>query len=262
MQTFWQRSALHPDSPIQMDPVPNNPMDKTSPDAAGSEPSAHLPTMRVLLVDDHVVVLQSMKTLLIQLAPQLTIDMAETADEAVRMATENNYELVLLDWHLGTSSGDACIRRLHEAGCTARVVVLSGETDPQLIRGTIESGAAGFISKKASSSVMLAALGVVINGGVYLAPEVLRDMSAVRTSSASPERGLLAGNDRFAGLSKRQVEVYLAAARGLPNKLIARHLGIAESTVKTHLSAVFHALGVKNRTEAAYQASRDGIKVG
>lgn len=258
MQTFWQRSALYPDSPVQLTTAPLNPAEKASSDG---EQSVNLPAMRILLVDDHVVVLQSLKTLLNQLAPQLSIDVAETADEAVRMAAENNYELVLLDWHLGTSSGDACIRRLHEAGCTARVVVLSGETDPQLIRGTIESGAAGFISKKASSSVMLAALGVVINGGVYLAPEVLRDMSAARAGSPA-ERGLLAGNDRFAGLSKRQVEVYLAAARGLPNKLIARHLGIAESTVKTHLSAVFHALGVKNRTEAAYQASRDGIKVG
>lgn len=261
MQTFWQRSALHPDSPVQLGPETSAPSEKSSLDPAGTEQSVNLPAMRVLLVDDHVVVLQSMKTLLNQLAPQLTIDTAETADEAVRMAGENNYELVLLDWHLGTSSGDACIRRLHEAGCTARVVVLSGETDPILIRGTIECGAAGFISKKASSSVMLAALGVVINGGVHLAPEVLRDMSAARSPS-SPERSVLAGNDRFAGLSKRQVEVYLAAARGLPNKLIARHLGIAESTVKTHLSAVFHALGVKNRTEAAYQASRDGIKVG
>lgn len=261
MQTFWQRSALYPESPVQLNPAAPNPMEKTYSDVAGSDSATNLPPMRILLVDDHVVVLQSMKTLLNQLAPQLTIDMAETADEAVRMAGENNYELVLLDWHLGTSSGESCIRRLHEAGCTARVVVLSGETDPQLIRGTIESGAAGFISKKASSSVMLAALGVVINGGVYLAPEVLRDMSAAR-SPGQPERGLLTGNDRFAGLSKRQVEVYLAAARGLPNKLIARHLGIAESTVKTHLSAVFHALGVKNRTEAAYQASRDGIKVG
>lgn len=261
MQTFWQRSALYPDSPVQMNSAPIGSIEKTYSEAIPSDVSVSLPAMRILLVDDHLVVMQSMKTLLNQLAPQLVIDMAETADEAVRMASEQNYDLLLLDWHLGTSSGDACIRRLHEAGCTARVVVLSGETDPHLIRGTIESGAAGFISKKASSSVMLAALGVVINGGVYLAPEVLRDMSSAK-SAGKNDRGLLAGNDRFAGLSKRQVEVYLAAARGLPNKLIARHLGIAESTVKTHLSAVFHALGVKNRTEAAYQASRDGIKVG
>lgn len=261
MQTFWQRSALYPDSPVQINSAAVNPMEKTYSDAAASESGVNLPAMRILLVDDHVVVMQSMKTLLNQLAPQLDIDLAETADDAVRMAKETNYDLLLLDWHLGTSSGDACIRRLHEAGCTARVVVLSGETDPLLIRGTIESGAAGFISKKASSSVMLAALGVVINGGVYLAPEILRDMSSAKPMVKN-DRGLLAGNDRFAGLSKRQVEVYLAAARGLPNKLIARHLGIAESTVKTHLSAVFHALGVKNRTEAAYQASRDGIKVG
>ena len=71
----------------------------------------------------------------------------------------------------------------------------------------------------------------------------------------------LASDPRFAGLTGRQIDVYRAAARGLPNKLISRELGIAESTVKTHLTAVFAVLGVRNRTEAAYQASRDGIPI-
>lgn len=72
----------------------------------------------------------------------------------------------------------------------------------------------------------------------------------------------MAAELRLSGLTAREVDAYRAAVRGLPNKLIGRELGIAESTVKSHLTAVFAALGVSNRTEAAYQASRDGLHIG
>jgi DNA-binding NarL/FixJ family response regulator len=90
-------------------------------------------------------------------------------------------------------------------------------------------------------------------------------------TSAAPIKGpparratdaLIDIESRFANLTARQAEVYRAVARGLPNKLIARELGITESTVKTHLSAVYAVLGVNNRTQAAFQASREGFRVG
>ena len=79
-------------------------------------------------------------------------------------------------------------------------------------------------------------------------------------SAATPSETAL--DPRLAGLTARQMAVYRAATRGLSNKLIARQLDIAESTVKAHLSAVYSALGVRNRTEAAYQASREGMHIG
>ena len=103
---------------------------------------------------------------------------------------------------------------------------------------------------------MIAALGQVLAGRIFLPAQSLSDDAAGATRPASIE-----ADPRFAGLTARQIEVYLDAARGLPNKLIARRLGIAESTVKTHLTAVFAALGVRNRTEAAYQASREGLRI-
>jgi DNA-binding NarL/FixJ family response regulator len=84
----------------------------------------------------------------------------------------------------------------------------------------------------------------------------LQPHHARRTSDA-----LVDIESRFANLTTRQVEVYRAVARGLPNKLIARELGITESTVKTHLSAVYAVLGVNNRTQATFQASREGFRV-
>ena len=87
-------------------------------------------------------------------------------------------------------------------------------------------------------------------------PDADADAVAVAARPASIE-----ADPRFASLAARQIEVYLDAARGLPNKLIARRLGIAESTVKTHLTSVFVALGVRSRTEAAYQAPREGLRI-
>jgi DNA-binding NarL/FixJ family response regulator len=219
--------------------------------------------MRVLMVDDHVMFLQGLKTLLNLLAPELEVDTAAQLSDALQMSATTSYELVLLDWHLSDCEGDESMRRLREAGCTARIVVLSGATESALIRRTIDQGAAGFIPKKYSSEVMLAALNIVVSGGIYLPPEVLRESgSNTATQHTGSPRELVNVEVRYAGLTPRQVDVYRAAARGLPNKLIARELGIAESTVKTHLSMVYSVLGVSNRTQAAYQASREGIRVG
>jgi len=140
-------------------------------------------------------------------------------------------------------------------GCAARIVVLSGETSTALIRRTVELGAAGFIPKTYSSEMLVSALDKVLGGRVFLPAEGLPTAVVPRAQTD------LEHDPRFAGLTSRQIDVYRAAARGLPNKLIARELGIAESTVKTHLSAVFAQLGVRNRTEAAFQASRDGLRI-
>ena len=216
-------------------------------------------------------------------------------DDGLQMAAASDYELILLDWYLGEGSakttGSLNMQRLRDVGSTARIVVLSGQTDSALIREAIEAGAAGFIPKKYGGEIMLAALRVVISGGIFLPIDAMYEKpsekaghgaeasaaaSEATSSGKSPSTidltqdlrtrratdALVDIESRFSVLTARQAEVYRAAARGLPNKLIARELGITESTVKTHLSAVYAVLGVNNRTQAAFQASREGFRVG
>lgn len=210
--------------------------------------------MKILMVDDHVMFLQGMRNLLGVLAPEHQVDTAADLGTALQLCRLSSPDLVLLDWHLGDTEGESSLQRLRDAGCTARIVVLSGENGRALIEHSIELGAAGFIPKTYSSEMMLAALTQVLAGCIYL-PAAGPPGQVMKVQDAST------GDARLAELTPRQVEVYRAATRGLPNKLIARQLGIAEATVKTHLSAVYLALGVRNRTEAAFQASRDGIRV-
>ncbi len=226
--------------------------------------------MRVLMVDDHVMVLEALKLLLNQLAPELRVDTANELPQALRLASVSSYDIVLLDWNLDGSNGEQAIEQLREIGCAARIVVLSGETGSALVRRAVELGAAGFIPKRYNSESMISALACVIGGRVFLPPEALHEMAANAARGGAPgyavaapaAPAVLEADPRLTELTPRQIDVYRAAARGLPNKLIARELGIAESTVKTHLSAVYLALGVRNRTEATYQAFREGFHVG
>ena len=213
--------------------------------------------MHVLMVDDHLMFLQGLKNLLSVLAPQLRVDTSGDLSNALQLVQLSAYDLVLLDWHLAECDGEVSLRRLRDAGCAGRIVVLSGETCATSILRTVDLGAAGFIPKTYSSEMMVAALGKVLAGRIFLPAESLH-MSA----AGARERGSCDVDRLLKGLTARQIDVYRAAARVLPNKLIGRELGIAESTVKSHLTAVFAMLGVRNRTEAAYQASRDGVDIG
>lgn len=215
--------------------------------------------MRVLMVDDHMMVLQGLRSLLEVLMSDLDIDMANALGTALTLAAGTRYDLVLLDWNLEDLQGDEAIRRLRDVGCTARIVILSGESKSSLIQQALECGAAGFIPKRYSSEAMVGALELVLDGGIFLPPEAPGDGQGRGHSHAHP---LIDAEQRIGELTPRQIDVYRAAARGLPNKLIGRELGIAESTVKTHLQAVYAVLGVRNRTEAAWQASREGIRIG
>jgi DNA-binding NarL/FixJ family response regulator len=239
--------------------------------------------MRVLMIDDHVMVLQGLKTLLGAMVPSLQIDTASAIGPALAMTAGVRYDLVLLDWNLDDCNGADAMQRLRDVGCAARIVVLSGDSDHQLVHTAIELGAAGFVPKRYSSEAMLSALDKVLKGGIFLPPDMPAGQALAgrfpvghvpvghfhashppTEQAAAPP--LVEAEQHFSalvsGLTPRQVDVYRAAARGLPNKLIARELGIAEATVKSHLAAVFAVLGVRNRTEAAYHASREGIRVG
>jgi DNA-binding NarL/FixJ family response regulator len=207
---------------------------------------------RLLLVDDHLLFMLGLKNLLREIAPIWSVDLAQTAEEALRLSSRARYDVVLLDWHLEGGDASDCLSRLIRLDVGTRVVVVSGETRPAVIRQMIEAGAAGFLPKKHGSEQMLAALDAVMRGDAWLPVEAL--------GAAVAPVADIAG--RLHELTGRQLDVYRAAARGLSNKMIARELGIAESTVKTHLTVIYAVLGVRNRTEAVYQASLQAARVG
>lgn len=208
--------------------------------------------MRVLLVDDHVIFRQGLKFLLSDLAKGLQFAEAGTGAQALAAIAEGAPNLILLDLNMPGTDGLETLRAVLDAAPSVPVAILSGEEDPALIRAAIDAGASGFVSKTSNSDILVAALKLILDGGIYLPASALRGgepLAAPDTISAGAEQ-----------LSERQTAVLLRAIQGQANKVIAAELGIAEGTVKTHLSAAFRILNVNNRTEAVFAAAKLGLK--
>lgn len=226
---------------------------------AGAIGSREREIVHILLVDDHALFRGGLKSLLQELGAGLVLEEAGNCSQALERVAGRRYDLILLDLNMpGLNRLDA-LAALREAAPDAPVVVLSGETDSELVRATIERGAMGFIPKSATPAVLIEALRLVLAHGVYLPMEVLEKMNAAppppRVAEPAP------GASAAPGLTPRQMDVLRYVIQGKPNKVIARELDIAESTVKVHLSSVLRAFGVRNRTEAVYAAARMGLRL-
>jgi two-component system, NarL family, nitrate/nitrite response regulator NarL len=211
--------------------------------------------VNVLLVDDHEIVWSGTRRLLERLAAPLdhgddfAFEAVRDVASACRLAPDA-FGLVLLDYHLPDLSGVAALRAIKAHFEDTPVCMQSAETAGQKIREVIEAGAAGFIPKSYQLADMEAALRLVLQHRVYLPAEfVLEEDVSRRREPDEISRDELV---RFlqVELSPRQRQVLALAVRGVPTKLIARKLGIAEGTVKVHLSMVYRALGARNRTDA------------
>lgn len=212
--------------------------------------------MKVLLVDDHHLVRAGMRPLVGKLADGEAVDVLEASsfEEAVTMADAHpELDLALLDLRLPDVAGFAALCDLQERHPALPVVIVSGEDDPVLMREAIEHGALGFIPKSSSPDVILGALRLVLAGGTYIPREMMAAPAAMAPTPPSP--AVPAGLD----LTPRQLDVLRLVIAGKSNKAICRELGLAEGTVKSHIAAVFRALGVSSRVQAVHAAFRLGI---
>jgi DNA-binding NarL/FixJ family response regulator len=204
----------------------------------------------ILIRDDHPLFREGLQFVLSDLKDGLSFTDAPGLND-VRDEDLQNADLVLLDLGISDSNGIESLIKLRALNPPGAIVIISSDDDPYLIRDCIEEGAAGFIPKTSQPAVLIAALSLVLAGGIYLPPRSLADQVEIKTISAE--------NEAVNKLTDRQRTALLLAGRGHPNKTIALHMAIAEGTVKLHLHAAFKTLGVKNRTEAVFLISRTGL---
>lgn len=214
--------------------------------------------MKILIADDHRLVIEAVKGKLAELGPEVLFSMALTVEELHREASDD-LDLALIDLTMPGANGYKHIAELRERLPALPIIVLSGVEDPEVMRASIELGALGFIPKAYSPDVMLSAVRLVLAGGVYIPQMLLSPMATTASGfaddSVGPEGDSSASIDQLRKLlTERQVDVLRLLSQGKPNKLIARDLGISEGTVKIHLAAIFRALNVRNRTEAVVAA--------
>ena len=213
--------------------------------------------MKILLVDDHALFREGMHYIVSQLGEQVDILDAGSFSEAMTIAKNNpGLDLVLLDLKMPDSHGVDTIKLFHSSYPDIPIVVVSGTDYRGDIEHALNSGAVGFISKVSAGKDMVQALHVVLDGGIYLPPQLLQQ--AVANVEDVRRDGRSWRVNKF-GLTTRQMEVLQHLANGLSNKGIALATGLAEGTVKVHVAAVFQALKVSNRNEATRAALNLGL---
>jgi DNA-binding NarL/FixJ family response regulator len=216
--------------------------------------------MKLLLVDDHALLRDGLALLMVQEFSGLQLLQAGTLAEAhAALQAHPDVRLVLLDLSLPDGNGIEALPGLRDAAPGAMLVALSADEKRETVLAAIAAGAAGYIPKSAQSGVMLEALRIVLTGGVYLPAAVLERRASERRGPGAAEATHLRPEDL--GLSPRQVEVLKLLVEGKSNKLIARDLLMSESTVKTHLEALFRRLGANSRTQAVVAAARLGLRL-
>jgi len=208
--------------------------------------------MRILIADDHRLMIEAVKTKLSEIAPDVEFLLATNVEELLSRA-DDALDLAVVDLVMPGAEGYEHVAEFHRRHPAVPVIVLSGCEEPALMRAVLSHGVLGFIPKMYSSDVMLSAVRLVLAGGVYVPPIMLWPVPtghAVDVSKpATPTVESLCGV-----LTERQMEVLHLLSQGKPNKLIGRSLGISEGTVKIHVAAVFRALNARNRTEAVIAA--------
>ena len=211
--------------------------------------------MRVMLVDDHPVILEVLRAVVTRAFAPSTIYAVKDFDSALKRARSlTPRDLVVLDLSLPGYSGIEALSRFRSGFPRLPVVVVSAIEDRAVIRAAIAAGARGYIPKTSSVNLMQSALEVAAAGGVFLPPAALANNSPEsRSTSASTL-------DR-PRLSDRQIQVLRRIAKGLHNRQIAVELDISENTVKRHAHEVFRTLGVSTRTEALGAAMRYGLGI-
>ena len=215
--------------------------------------------MKLLVVDDHPLMREAVQGVVARLEPGATVLAAADSERGFAIAdAEPDLDLVLLDLNIPGLAGIPALKAWRRRYPEVPVVVLSSADDRPTVLAAIAAGAAGFIPKSSPNEVLLSALRLVLAGGKYLPPEALAPVagSGARAARAATERAL---SLETLGLTDRQAQVLKLLAAGKSNKLICRELDLAERTVKAHISAVFRALGVTTRTQAALAAAKLGL---
>jgi len=209
--------------------------------------------MKVLFLDDHVLVREAMRGVIAELQPDAVVIEAATCATGLSLMQQHaDVDLVMLDLGLPDRNGFEVLEELRDRYPATSVVMLSGSNDRDSVATALAKGALGFIPKSASRDVLVNALRLILAGGIYIPPEILIDSQPVSSPASSADRRSPAD----LGLTPRQVDVLALMMQGKSNKLICRTLHLAEPTVKNHVSAILKALGAVNRTEAALAAAK------
>lgn len=204
--------------------------------------------IRVLIADDHAIFRQGLRLVLDGLDPGAeVIEAGDFAEARALAAALPAPDLMLVDLRMPGMDGFAGIGALKRARPAAPVMVLSASEDGEDVFRALAAGASGYLPKSASAATIVAALRLVLAGGVHVPRELVAGGATL--GAPAPPR-----------LTARQAEVLALIGAGHANKEIAHRLGTSEGTIKAHVAAIMRQFGVRNRVQLLLAADRAGMR--
>ncbi|UAW99340.1 two-component system response regulator NarL [Halopseudomonas nanhaiensis] len=201
---------------------------------------------RILLVDDHPMMRRGLRDLL-ELEPDLEpVGEAGSGPDAIRLASELEPDLILLDLNMPGMDGLETLKRLRDDEVDARIIMFTVSDDQSHVLEALRNGADGYLLKDMDAEHLVAQIRQAAQGKLALSPELTMVLA-----EAIRERPKTSTQVQASSLTKREKDVLRWIAKGQSNKMIARKLDITEGTVKVHVKRLLNKLGMRSRTEAA-----------
>lgn len=206
-------------------------------------------TVRILIVDDHVIIREGLMTLLDAYADLEVVGTAETGAEALTICRKLKPDVVLMDLMMPDMDGVEATRAIRKECSEAQVVALTSSREDRYVRGVLEAGAVGYLLKHVKAEALADAVRAASQGQFTIDPEANRVLvEAMRDPAPSPTL-----------LTDREKEVLALLVHGYSNSTIGEQLGISPHTVKNHLRSIFGKLDVSTRTAAARLALKHNL---
>jgi NarL family two-component system response regulator LiaR len=210
--------------------------------------------IRVLIVDDHQVVRQGLRTFLELQEDVLVVGEAEDGQTAVEMVQQLNPHVVLMDLVMPRLDGISATRQVKSLAPSVKVIALTSFTEDDKVFPAIQAGASSYLLKDVSPDNLVEAIRAAYRGEARLHPDIARKLMEQVAHQTPPSR-----ESHVEGLTERELDVINLVAHGLNNQEIAKELVISEKTVKTHVSNILSKLQLDDRTQLAIYAIKKGL---
>jgi len=215
--------------------------------------------LRVLLIDDHALVRKGLEELLQSRGIEV-VGSAGSGEQGISLAKEKSPDIILLDIKMPGMTGLETLEKLKAEGVTTPVLMLSMSRDEEDLARALREGAQGYLLKDMDPDELIPALNDAMTGKNVVAKELIASLTnIIQGKPAQPET--IEPATPLSELTPREQEILAHIAEGESNKVIARHLGISDGTVKLHVKAILRKLGVHSRVEAAVIAVEHGMRI-
>ncbi|RKL64995.1 DNA-binding response regulator [Salipaludibacillus neizhouensis] len=209
----------------------------------------------ILIVDDHLVVREGLKLILETNESFKVIGEAGNGQEAIELLEKNIVDVILLDLNMPVMSGLETIQHLNQEQINIPVIILTTYNEDELMLKGIQLGAKGYLLKDTSRDDLFRTIESALRGDTLLKPEILMKILNIKEKSEKKD-----DNDKYKQsiLTEKELFIILAVSKGYRNKEIAFDMGIAERTVKAHLTIIYNKLNVDSRSEAVSVSFKQG----